>query len=329
MTPTPTKSSAVPAPGATSPPSKSPTGQATPSKESTPSKKKLHQFFKPRGTPTKKSTPTSSLSATATAALTSEHSQEVLDRIARNREAARAKLLAKAATRPNATFDGGLDPSWKKALQKTLKEPFIADLHAFVCAQRANATVYPSPENVFSAFNAARFARVRVVIIGQDPYHGPGQAHGMSFSVPAGVTHPPSLRNIFKELADDIDGFTVPKSGCLQKWADQGVLMLNAVLTVRRHEAASHQGRGWERFTDAVVAALNTRPGPGLVFMLWGGYAKKKGARIDTKRHCVLTSAHPSPLSAHRGWFGSGQFSRANAFLKKSRQDTIDWTLSE
>ncbi len=297
-------------------------------KKTTP-KKPLHSFFKPRTNPKKQST---ALSPTGVAAIKEAVlPSDVQERIARNRAAARAKLLARAAANNASDTDlaAGLEPSWKTALSKTLSLPFCTDLAKFVAEERKKATVYPSPGCVFSAFNHSSFKRTKVVIIGQDPYHGPRQAHGMSFSVLPGVAHPPSLKNIFKEVADDIDGFKVPSSGCLEQWANQGVLLLNSVLTVRAHEPFSHQGRGWERITSAVVEALNKRPGKGIVFMLWGGAAKKKGARVDKKRHCVLTAAHPSPLSAHRGWFGSKHFSEANMFLVKTGQTPVDWALDE
>ncbi|PXF41810.1 Uracil-DNA glycosylase [Gracilariopsis chorda] len=255
---------------------------------------------------------------------------DVKARIAANRAAARAKLLARTMKNMNgkADFGAALEPSWREALADTLKEPFWKTLSDFVATERRAHTVYPPPDKVFSAFNHSSFIRTRVVIIGQDPYHGPGQAHGMCFSVLAGVYSPPSLQNIFSELENDIPGFKKPRSGCLEKWANQGVLLLNSVLTVQRAQPNSHKGRGWERFTDAVVDALNKRPGPGLVFMLWGGYAKKKGASINAKKHCVLKAVHPSPLSANSGgWFGNKHFSQANAFLKKSKQDPIDWRL--
>lgn len=255
---------------------------------------------------------------------------DVKARIAASRANARAKLLAKAASKSKGkvSFGAALEPSWRAALGSTLKEPFWLKLSEFVENERRQATVYPPPDKVFSAFNHSTYARTRVVILGQDPYHGPNQAHGMSFSVPEGVFPPPSLQNIFSELQNDIQGFKKPKNGCLEKWANQGVLLLNSVLTVRRASPSSHKARGWERFTDAVVQILNRREGPGVVFMLWGGYAKKKGSSINAKRHCVLKSVHPSPLSANQGgWFGNGHFSKANAFLKKTKQDPIDWIL--
>lgn len=257
-------------------------------------------------------------------------SPDVQARIEANRAAALVKRLSKSPLDLTSKkgFGSALEPSWREALAATLQEKFFDGLVTFIATERKAATIYPPPELVFSAFNHSTFSRTRVVIIGQDPYHGPRQAHGMSFSVPEGVYPPPSLINIFQELETDFPGFVRPKSGCLEKWANQGVLLLNAVLTVRRAQPCSHQNRGWERFTDSVVQTLNKREGPGCVFMLWGGYAKRKGAGINRKKHCVLTSVHPSPLSANRGgWFGNKHFSKANEFLIKTKQDPIDWKL--
>lgn len=258
-------------------------------------------------------------------------SPEMKARIEGNRAAARAIRLARATIdlTTKAGLGTSLEPSWRQALQDTLCSKFWDELVSFVAAERKAQVVYPPSELTFSAFNHSSFTRTRVVIIGQDPYHGPGQAHGMSFSVPQGVIPPPSLINIFRELQTDIPGFIPPrKGGCLEKWANQGVLLLNAVLSVRRGQPGSHQNRGWERFTDAVVRALNQRKGPGCVFMLWGSYAKRKGAGINRAKHCVLTSVHPSPLSANRGgWFDNKHFSKANEFLIKTKQDPIDWKL--
>lgn len=295
--------------------------------------KSITSFFKksPSSSPSKPSKRSTALSPMATSLLKEEVlPADVKARIAASRAAARAKQLARMCNSSKGKIDFGasLEPSWRNALAVTLKQPFWATLADFVAKERQAHTIYPPPEKVFSAFNHSSFTRTRVVILGQDPYHGPRQAHGMSFSVPHGVFPPPSLQNIYRELVDDIPGFVKPESACLEKWANQGVLLLNAVLTVRRAQPTSHQGRGWERFTDAVIQALNMREGPGVVFMLWGGYAKKKGASIDDRKHCVLRSVHPSPLSANRGgWFGNKHFSKANAFLKKTKQDTIDWRL--
>lgn len=294
--------------------------------------KSITSFFKkPSGSGVAKPKRTSALSEEAAEEL-KKHvlSPDVKARIEANRAAARAKLLARAASHNpgKALFGASLEPSWRNALSATLAEPFWKSLADFVAAERNAHTVFPPPDKVFSAFNHSSFARTRVVIIGQDPYHGPRQAHGMCFSVQDGVYPPPSLLNIYGELEKDIPGFTRPKTGCLEKWANQGVLLLNSVLTVVSGQPNSHKNRGWERFTDAVVQALNHRKGPGIVFMLWGGYAKKKGASINRKKHCVLTSVHPSPLSANRGgWFGNKHFSQANEFLARSKQDTIDWKL--
>jgi uracil-DNA glycosylase len=195
--------------------------------------------------------------------------------------------------------------------------------HFLTAEMAAGKTIYPKPDALFKALNATPLDAVEVVILGQDPYHGPGQAHGLSFSVPAGTALPPSLRNIFKELAADL-GVKPPPSGYLGGWAEQGVLLLNAVLTVEGGAAGSHAGRGWERFTDKILAVLS-REKTGLVFVLWGSYAQKKRALIDESKHLVLTSAHPSPLSAHRGFFGSRPFSQINAYLKATGQRPIDW----
>jgi len=217
-----------------------------------------------------------------------------------------------------------LEPSWKQRLADEFSQPYMVALREFLLQRkRAGAMIYPPGDLIFNALDSTPFERVKVVILGQDPYHGPGQAHGLCFSVREGVEWPPSLRNIYREIADDL-GCQPPSSGNLQHWADQGVLLLNAVLTVERGRAASHQGKGWERFTDRVVDELNSGR-DGLVFMLWGSYAMKKGAVIDRQRHLVLTAPHPSPLSAHRGFFGCRHFSRANAWLEKRGERPIDW----
>jgi len=217
-----------------------------------------------------------------------------------------------------------LEPSWKQRLADEFSQPYMVALREFLLQRkRAGAVIYPPGNLIFNALDSTPFERVKVVILGQDPYHGPGQAHGLCFSVREGVEWPPSLRNIYREIADDL-GCRPPTSGNLQHWADQGVLLLNAVLTVERGQAASHQGKGWERFTDRVVDELNSGR-DGLVFMLWGSYAMKKGAVIDRQRHLVLTAPHPSPLSAHRGFFGCRHFSKANAWLEKRGDRPIDW----
>jgi len=217
-----------------------------------------------------------------------------------------------------------LDPSWKSRLEDEFSLPYMVALRQFLLERkRQGAVIYPPGDQIFNALNTTPFDRVKVVILGQDPYHGPGQAHGLCFSVPEGVALPPSLINIYKELATDLD-VPPPRNGNLLRWAEQGVLLLNAVLTVERGRAGAHQGKGWERFTDRVVSELNAGP-DGLVFMLWGSYAQKKGAVIDRDRHLVLTAPHPSPLSAHRGFFGRRHFSRANDWLGKNGRTAVDW----
>lgn len=221
-----------------------------------------------------------------------------------------------------------LEPSWRVALEPVLLQPRMAELSAFVAARRKAATVYPPSKSMFSALDACALADVRVVILGQDPYHGAGQAHGACFSVERGVGVPPSLRNIFKEIEGDVEGFEVPGHGCLEAWRKEGVLLLNAVLTVEEGKANSHKGKGWEVFTNAVVDAVNRRE-EGVVFMLWGGSAKKMGKKLNQKKHLVLTAAHPSPLSANRGgWFGCKHFSKANEWLSENGRVPVDWTIS-
>ena len=216
-----------------------------------------------------------------------------------------------------------MEPSWKTRLAGEFEKDYFVKLTDFVRQEYRQATVYPSGPNIFNAFAHCPFDRVKVVIIGQDPYHEPGQAHGLCFSVQDGTPFPPSLQNIFKEIIDDL-GRPRPTSGDLTRWADQGVLLLNATLTVRAHRAGSHQGHGWETFTDAAIRCLNAER-QHLVYMLWGAYAQKKGASIDTSRNLVLTSPHPSPLSAHRGFFGNRHFSRANDYLVALGESPIDW----
>ncbi len=220
-------------------------------------------------------------------------------------------------------MDVKMEPSWKTRLAGEFEKDYFVKLTDFVRQEYRQATVYPSGPNIFNAFAHCPFDRVKVVIIGQDPYHEPGQAHGLCFSVQDGTPFPPSLQNIFKEITDDL-GRPRPTSGDLTRWADQGVLLLNATLTVRAHRAGSHQGRGWETFTDAAIRCLNAER-QHLVYMLWGAYAQKKGASIDTSRNLVLTSPHPSPLSAHRGFFGNRHFSRANDYLVALGESPIDW----
>jgi uracil-DNA glycosylase len=219
-----------------------------------------------------------------------------------------------------------LEPSWKARVGDYLRRDDMRALSAFLRERRAaGTTIYPPPPRIFAAFEATPFEAVKVVILGQDPYHGPNQAHGLSFSVPPGVPPPPSLVNIFKELQRDL-GVPPPDHGCLLPWARQGVLLLNAVLTVEAGRAGAHQGRGWEAFTDHVVETLN-REREHLVFLLWGSYAQAKGRVIDTRRHRVLRAPHPSPLSAHRGFIGCGHFSATNEYLARTGQRPVDWAL--
>jgi uracil-DNA glycosylase len=220
-----------------------------------------------------------------------------------------------------------LPPSWRAVLGGALQEPSFEALCAFLDAEQRQHTVYPPAPEIFAAFHHTPFPDVRVVILGQDPYHGPGQAHGLSFSVPRGVPVPPSLANIFRELRDDL-GVPVPHHGDLRVWAEQGVLLLNATLTVRAHAANAHRGRGWERFTERVVQVLDAQR-EGLVFVLWGSAAAQTAARIDRHRHLVIASAHPSPLSAHRGFLGSRPFSRINAWLRARGEAEIEWALPD
>lgn len=212
--------------------------------------------------------------------------------------------------------------------QETAKE-YFQYIESYVDNERAQGKViFPPASDVFNAFDATPFEQVKVVILGQDPYHGPEQAHGLSFSVLPGVKTPPSLANMYKELATDIQGFTVPNHGYLQPWAEQGVLLLNTVLTVEQGKAHSHAKVGWETFTDSVIDTLNAQ-GEGIIFLLWGAHAQKKGKKIDTQRHHVLTSAHPSPLSAYRGFFGCQHFSQTNTLLSQMNKSAIDWHLKD
>uniref|UniRef100_A0A671TB71 Uracil-DNA glycosylase n=1 Tax=Sinocyclocheilus anshuiensis TaxID=1608454 RepID=A0A671TB71_9TELE len=245
-------------------------------------------------------------------------SPEQVERISKNKKAALERLAANQAV-PN-----GIGESWKKALNAEFGKPYFKSLMSFVAEERQKHTIYPPENEVFTWTQTCDIKDVKVVILGQDPYHGPNQAHGLCFSVQRPVPPPPSLVNIFKELASDIKGFEQPGHGDLTGWAKQGVLLLNAVLTVRAHQANSHKDKGWETFTDAVIHWLSTNM-QGLVFILWGSYAQKKGAAIDKKRHHVLQTVHPSPLSAHRGFFGCKHFSKTNELLKKSGKKPIDW----
>lgn len=216
-----------------------------------------------------------------------------------------------------------IEESWKNALQSEWDLPYFAQLTDFVRSAYSAGPVYPPARKIFSAFDSCPFNEVKVVILGQDPYHEPGQANGLCFSVADGVQMPPSLVNIFKEIQDDLK-VTPYASGDLSRWARQGVLLLNSTLTVEAHRAGSHQGRGWETFTDAAIRELSEKRS-GLVFILWGSYAIRKGAQIDRSRHLVLTSPHPSPLSAYRGFFGNHHFSQANAYLQQQGLTPIDW----
>lgn len=219
-----------------------------------------------------------------------------------------------------------LIPSWKSRIGGEFEQEYMLNLRQFLIQEKqAGKVIYPEGKDIFNAMNLLPFEKVKVVIIGQDPYHGPGQAHGLCFSVMPGVAPPPSLKNIFQEIQADL-GIAPANHGCLSSWAEQGVLLLNSVLTVEMNRPGSHQGKGWERFTDAIIKTLNSEHS-GLVFFLWGSYAQKKGAIIDKKRHLVLQSVHPSPLSAHRGFFGNKHFSKANAYLQYQSKSPIHWEL--
>lgn len=220
-------------------------------------------------------------------------------------------------------MDVRIAEDWKEILREEFSKPYFEELVSFVKQEYASGEVFPAGRNIFRAFDKCPFEKLKVVIIGQDPYHGDGQANGLCFSVNEGVPFPPSLKNIFKEVSDDI-GVPVPRSGELDRWAEQGVLMLNAVLTVRAHNAASHAGHGWERFTDAVVKAIAERK-QGVVYMLWGSYAQRKGAIANPKQNLILHAVHPSPLSAYRGFFGCKHFSQANNYLISIGKDPIVW----
>ena len=216
-----------------------------------------------------------------------------------------------------------IEESWKKRLMPEFEKDYFIRLTDFVRAEYSSTTIYPPGKLIFNAFNLCPFNQTKVVIIGQDPYHGLGQAHGLCFSVNDGIAFPPSLQNIFKELQSDL-GIAIPTSGNLTRWANQGVLLLNATLTVRAHQAGSHQRKGWEDFTDAAIRTLAEQK-EHLVFILWGAYAQKKGAFINRDKHLVLTSAHPSPLSAYNGFFGNKHFSRANEYLRAHGETPIEW----
>ncbi|MBD3797426.1 MAG: uracil-DNA glycosylase [Campylobacterales bacterium] len=224
------------------------------------------------------------------------------------------------------TLNGKItNESWREVLGDELKKPYLKELRELLIEEKLQYTIYPKEENIFNAYNTTDFNDVKVVILGQDPYHGENQAHGLAFSVLNGVKHPPSLVNIFKELHDDI-GCAYPKTSELTKWANQGVFLLNAVLTVRAANAASHQNMGWEHFTDATIRAISEKK-EHVVFILWGKPAQMKEKLIDAKKHLILKAPHPSPLSSYRGFFGSKPFSKANAYLKEKAQKPIDWCL--
>lgn len=219
-----------------------------------------------------------------------------------------------------------LHPSWLSVIGEEFDKPYMKGLKQFLLEQKKlGKVIYPEGKNIFNALNTTHFDDVKVVILGQDPYHGPGQAHGLCFSVLPGVRFPPSLQNIFKEIHQEL-GISFPEHGCLQSWAEQGVLLLNATLTVEQASAGSHQRKGWEIFTDVVISRL-AEGRDGLVFLLWGSYAQKKGAFIDSRRHTILKSVHPSPLSAHRGFMGNGHFALTNQALVSQGKEPIDWSL--
>ena len=216
-----------------------------------------------------------------------------------------------------------IEASWREVLQNSFSSPYFNSLKTFLVQEKKTQVVYPKGDDIFAAFNHTPFNKVKVVILGQDPYHGSGQANGLCFSVNPDVALPPSLKNIYKELNSDI-GMEIPKSGDLSSWADQGVLLLNSVLTVRAHEAASHKNQGWETFTDEVIAQVSDKL-KNVVFLLWGNYAKNKGQHINSEKHHILTSAHPSPFSAYNGFFGNQHFSKTNNFLKSIGKTPIQW----
>lgn len=216
-----------------------------------------------------------------------------------------------------------IEESWARVLAKEFEKPYFSQLVDFVKSEYNQHTVYPKGKDIFRAFDACPFDQVKVVILGQDPYHGPGQANGLCFSVHEGIPFPPSLVNIFKEIKNDLNK-EIPPNGSLERWASQGVLLLNATLTVRAHQAGSHQKKGWESFTDAVVTQL-AKSKKQIVYMLWGSYAQKKAAIVSPDENLVLKSPHPSPLSAHRGYFGSAHFSKANEYLKSQGLEEVDW----
>lgn len=220
--------------------------------------------------------------------------------------------------------DVKIEPSWKKALEEEFGKEYFRTLREFVKGEYQHSIIYPAPKNIFRAFELTPFDKVEVVILGQDPYHGPNQANGLCFAVGEGVPLPPSLQNIFKEIESDLGQKLTHRSGDLERWAKQGVLLLNATLTVQAHKAGSHQGKGWEQFTDAVIRTLSEKK-DNLVFILWGNYAKSKGSLIDWSKHEIIESGHPSPLSAYRGFFGSKPFGKTNEYLIEHDKKPIDW----
>lgn len=216
-----------------------------------------------------------------------------------------------------------IEKSWQEVLQTEFDKPYFENLVGFVKQEYASNTIFPPAGQIFNAFNTCPFNNVKVVILGQDPYHGPGQAHGLCFSVNDGIQFPPSLQNIFKEITSDL-GIPAPKTGNLTRWAEQGVLLLNATLTVRASQAGSHQGKGWEEFTDAVIKTISEKA-ENVVFILWGSYAIKKKSLINPSKHCILTAPHPSPLSSYRGFFGCKHFSQTNTYLTSKGKTPIEW----
>lgn len=216
-----------------------------------------------------------------------------------------------------------IEKSWQEVLQVEFDKPYFESLVSFVKQEYASNTIFPPAGQIFNAFNTCPFNNVKVVILGQDPYHGPGQAHGLCFSVNDGIQFPPSLQNIFKEITSDL-GIPTPKTGNLTRWAEQGVLLLNATLTVRASQAGSHQGKGWEEFTDAVIKTISEKT-ENVVFILWGSYAIKKKSLINASKHCILTAPHPSPLSSYRGFFGCKHFSQTNTYLTSKGKTPIEW----
>ncbi|SDB10745.1 uracil-DNA glycosylase [Eubacterium oxidoreducens] len=222
---------------------------------------------------------------------------------------------------------GAITNDWLKVVKPELEKPYYKELYQFMTQEYKTRIIYPPADDIFNAFHFTPLSKVKVLILGQDPYHNENQAHGLSFSVKPGNEIPPSLKNIYKELNDDL-GLAIPNNGYLRKWAEQGVLMLNTVLTVRAHQANSHQNRGWEQFTDAIISAVNKEDRP-IVYLLWGGPARRKKSMLNNPKHLILEASHPSPLSAYRGFFGCKHFSKANAFLKEHGVEPIDWQIED